>query len=361
MRKIAFMVVVSAAALTALTVACDSTPTRPSFLPPSSGPPPVSTTRIDIGGPGSVAPGQTAQFTATAHRSDGTTADITATANWRTSRPPVLTITPGGLATGVALGESNIQVTNQVTATREIVVLPAGTFRLVGFVAESDNPAIGVSGAQVEVVGAGPGLAVFTGQDGRYRLYGVPPTAEIRVTKAGYQPVTQTVSLSDNQTQNFALTLTTPRADFAGTYTLLISAADQCRDRLPQEVWTRRYGARVTQAGPLLDVSLTGGNFVVDAAGKGDGFQGRIEPTRVVFTINYGDFDYYRIWPDIVEELNPSLYLGVWGGVSAAVTPGNLSGNLNGTFFTVIRDPRSSNPAPNSTCNSALHQFVLQR
>ena len=201
----------------------------------------------------------------------------------------------------------------------------------------------------------------MTEQDGRYRLYGVPPTAEIRVTKAEYQPVTQTVSLSDHQTQNFTLTPTAPRADFAGTYTLSISAADQCRDRLPQEAWTRRYAARVTQSGPLLDVSLSGGTFVVDAVGKGDGFRGRIEPGRVLFTLDYGDFDYYRIWPDIVEEINPSLYFGVWGAVSAAVTPGNLSGNLSGTFFTVIRDPRNSNPAPTSSCNSVLHQFVLQR
>ena len=201
------------------------------------------------------------QFTATAHRIDGTTADITSTANWRSLRPSVLTITPTGLATGGALGEANIQVTNQVSAMREIVVVPAGTFRLVGRVAESDSAAAGVSVARVEVVGASSGLSAMTDQDGRYRLYGVPPTAEIRVTKAGYQPVTQTVSLSDHQTQNFTLTPTAPRADLAGTYTLTISAADQCRDRLPQEVWTRRYDARVTQSGPLLDVSLSGGTF----------------------------------------------------------------------------------------------------
>ncbi len=361
MRQIAFVVMIAAVALTALTAACDSTPTRSSLLPPSSGTPPVTTNRIDIGGPGSVAPGQTVQFTATAHRVDGTTADITSTANWRSFRPPVLTITATGMATGVTPGDSNIQVTNQVSAVREIVVVPAGTFRLVGLVAESDNTAVGVGGAQVEVVGASPALSVMTGQDGRYRLYGVPPTAAIRVTKAGYQPVTQTVSLSDHQTQNFTLTPTAPRADFAGTYTLTISAADQCRERLPEEVWTRRYVARVTQAGPLLDVSLSGGSFVVDANGIGDGFQGRIEPGRVLFTLDYGDFDYYRIWPDIVEEINPSLYLAMWGAVSAAVTPGNLSGNMNGTFFTVIRDPRNSTPSPNSSCNSALHQFVFQR
>ena len=128
MRKITFVVMIAATALAAFIAACDTTPTRPSFLPPSSGPPAVLTSRIDIGGPGSVGPGQTAQFTAIAHRTDGTTADITAMANWRSSRPSVLTITAGGLATGIALGEANIQATNQVSALREIVVVPAGRF-----------------------------------------------------------------------------------------------------------------------------------------------------------------------------------------------------------------------------------------
>ena len=109
MRQVAFVVMIAAVALTALTAGCDNTPTQPSARSPS----PVGTNRIDIGGPGTVAPGQSVQFTATAHRIDGTTADITSTANWRSLRPSVLTITPTGLATGGALGEANIQVTYQ--------------------------------------------------------------------------------------------------------------------------------------------------------------------------------------------------------------------------------------------------------
>jgi hypothetical protein len=183
----------------------------------------------------------------------------------------------------------------------------------------------------------------------------------MRVTKTGYEPVVQRLSLSDHQTQNFTLALTTARVNLAGTYTLTISASAECRDRLPQEVWTRRYTATVTQSGPLLDVALSGATFVVDASSKGDGFRGRIEPGRAVFTIDYGDFYYYRIWPDVVEEIDPSLYFYVYGSVMAAVTPGNVSGALNGTLFTVTGDPRRTNPAPNRSCTSAVHQLVLQR
>ena len=347
-------------ASTVLIAACDNTPTRSSFVPPQ-GPPPLGISRIEIGGPSSVAPGQAVQFTATAHRSDGTTADVTAMANWRSLRPTVLSMTPAGSATGVSLGEANIQVTNQISAMREIVVVPAGTYRLVGLVAESDSPTP-VQGAQVEVIGGGSAAPpVLTGFDGRYRLYGVPARADIRVTKAGYQPLGQALSLSDHQTQNFGLVLLNPRVNLAGTYTLTIAAAAECQDKLPQEAWTRRYTATVTQTGSQLDVSLSGATFVVDRSGEGDGFRGLIEPGRVVFAIDYGDFYYYRTWPDIIEEIDSSLYFGAYGSVSAAVTPGNVSGDLNGTLFTVISDPRTSFPAPSRFCNARSHQFVLQR
>ena len=92
-------VICFSAALAALAVACDSsTPTRSGpFLPQS--PSAFGISRIEIAGPGSVAPGQTVQFTATAYRSDGTMADITTTANWRSFTPNVLSITSTGSAT----------------------------------------------------------------------------------------------------------------------------------------------------------------------------------------------------------------------------------------------------------------------
>ena len=263
--------------------------------------------RLEIIGPSSVAPGQSAQLNAIAHRSDGTTADVTATANWRSSRAAVLSISASGLATGQANGDAvvSVSVPGGRSASREILVLPSGTYRLVGLVGESDSPTSPVVGAQVDVVGGLPGLSTMTGPDGRYRLYGVPAVAEMRVTKAGYEPAVQRLSLSDHQTQNFTLALSAARVNLAGTYTLTISAPAECLDKLPQEVWTRRYTATVTQSGPVLDVSLSGAAFVLDDTGKGDRFRGRIEPGRVVFTLAYPDFYYYRTFPDILEETQP--------------------------------------------------------
>jgi len=61
--------------------------------------------------------GQTQQFTATAHFSDGTTQDITASAHWSSSTVGVATInngvSGGGLATAKAIGTTTITATFQ--------------------------------------------------------------------------------------------------------------------------------------------------------------------------------------------------------------------------------------------------------
>src|SRR5215472_14648356 len=56
----------------------------------------------------SISAGLTQQFTATAHHADGTTTDVTATVTWTSSSTAVATISPGGLAKGVAQGSTQI-------------------------------------------------------------------------------------------------------------------------------------------------------------------------------------------------------------------------------------------------------------
>jgi Bacterial Ig-like domain (group 2) len=56
----------------------------------------------------SVATGATEQFTATGTYSDGSTANVTSTATWVSANTGVATITSGGLATGVAVGSTQV-------------------------------------------------------------------------------------------------------------------------------------------------------------------------------------------------------------------------------------------------------------
>jgi len=84
----------------------------------------------------SVAVGDQVQFSATAHFSDGTQGDITATANWSSSASNIATVdnlgTHPGLATGVAEGKADITVnfaqgSSSVNASTDLTVTKATT------------------------------------------------------------------------------------------------------------------------------------------------------------------------------------------------------------------------------------------
>src|SRR5688500_2736208 len=108
--RITILVVSCSVAVATLIVACDQSPTRPTSPAVADSPPGVVIHRLEILGTGSVAPGQCAQLNASAHHSDGSTADITATANWRSSNAAVLSISASGLATGQANGDAVVSV-----------------------------------------------------------------------------------------------------------------------------------------------------------------------------------------------------------------------------------------------------------
>ena len=74
------LVFASVASLAAFLPGCSQTPTQPSAVQKS--PAPVITA-ITIDGPATIAPGASGRFTAVAHRSDGSSEDVTASAAWR--------------------------------------------------------------------------------------------------------------------------------------------------------------------------------------------------------------------------------------------------------------------------------------
>lgn len=358
-----------AIALTAaaiLIVSCDRTPTTPSIISQAVQPPPpppgVFDVRLEITGPRNVAPGATAQFNAIMHRSDNTTQDVTNTAVWRSSRPNVASIAANGVATGVAAGDAFISANvNSRGSSREVIVTPDGTYRMTGRVVESESAATPITGAQVEMVGA-PEVSATTDFDGRYRLYGVSATPQIRISKNGYVTRVENLTFTDHQTQNFALSWAGPRPDVSGTYMLTITLADRCRSNYPEETFSRTYTAVVVQNGPALTVTLAGATFAVDRNNKGNRFGGRVEPGQVVFILSFYDY-YYGNYADLVEEINPTLYYIVSGSVTVAnASPNRLLGAVNGNIMTVNTDPRASRlPVPSRNCTASDHQFVLSR
>jgi hypothetical protein len=351
-----------AALIAATIMACDRSPTGPS-LPGTGGggtsSPLVGTIRVEIVGPSSIAPGEQTQFTAIGHRSDGSSEDVTQQVMWMSNRTSVLTVI-GGRATGVSTGEAILQARlNALFSSREIIVIPTGTFRVAGVITEADSQSIPVPQVRVDVVGNPSVPPATTFGDGRYRLYGISGPVQIRAEKAGYQTVIQNLVVNDHGTVNLVLPLAGPRLHVSGGYTLTITAADECRQQLPETTWTRRYAAIVDQNGPLLRATLSGASFVLSGQ-RGNNFGGRVEPSRVLFTLAGVNYYYYYYYGDLIEQLDESTYLAIGGGATLTGTSDVLDGQLNGAFSILDRDPRRF-PPPKQQCRSSQHRFRLSR
>jgi Big-like domain-containing protein len=344
-----------ALALVSLLGACDDGPTRPS---PQNVP--VTTTRIEITGPDTVAPGESAQFSATAYQSDGSTRDVSNEVEWRSGNHWVLTISATGLATGHDRGEASIGAgfAGRTAWKSNVVVVPPGTYRLAGTAKDAGLP---VSGARVEVTaGIGQGLVALTNSVG-YRLYGVSGDIEVRLTQDGYQEQRKSLQVTTHEKLDFDLVLSRPRDEIAGTYTLTVTAAADCRSELPEEARIRTYTAVVEQDGPRLTVSLEGSKFVAGYGRTFNSFHGTVEPSRVTFLLNgYYDHDFYLYLPDVLEQLATPTLFSVSGSLVTTVSPAGLSGSLDGVIETLEgRSPGKFQRI--ASCRSSGHQFVFSR
>jgi hypothetical protein len=327
-------------------------------------PSPLAVSSAEIIGPATVAPGAAAQFNVTVHLSDGTTKDATTAAAWDTSNHILMYMSPGGVAHGfVGTGDVTLSadVPHGPRVSREVVVVPDGTFRLVGKVTDGEFPSAGVAGAQVQALGPG---ATTTDALGNYKLYGMRADSEVHVTREGYQPLVQTVHLTGHATQNFQLMpIGGTRLNVAGSYTLTIDAAPGCSgpDSLPDSLQHRSYQATVTQNAVNLRVDLTEPRFKPNN-GLGNYFTGAAEVGGATFTLtDYVDYYYYhfRQYPNVAEQLSDGTVLVVAGQV---VTKGTAAG-LSGQFVGSLTHYDSRFPSPSDRylggCFSTAHQFTL--
>jgi hypothetical protein len=338
-------------------VTCGDPKTR-SPLTPSG---PAIQTR-EISGPGSIAPGQSAQFTATVHLGDGTTKLLTGVV-WRSTNTSVLQVTSAGLAVaGSGVGDVTLQADvpsggGTVRISREVVIVPDGTYRLVGTVKDAEFPSNAVGGARLDVT---PGSASATTDfAGNFKLYGVPADASVHIAKDAYQPIDQSIHLTGNATQSFLLAPTSPHLHLGGAYTVAIDAAPGCSGpgSLPEDLQHRSYQASVTQTGLFLQVSLTEPRFKIQS-GSGNRFFGFSGIGGATFSLSSAvGFYYYYYYPDLVERLSNGTVLLVAGSVTTTGTAAGLSGQLNGELSNYPGTFPSG--ALLGTCSSKSHQFTL--
>ena len=97
--------------------------------------------RLELIAPRSLAPGATTQLRLIVHRLDGFSQDVS-TAQFSSNSPDTLRTSVDGMAGGVALGDGFVMARfESLTVTREIVVVPDGTYRVVGRVLLGRRPA----------------------------------------------------------------------------------------------------------------------------------------------------------------------------------------------------------------------------
>jgi hypothetical protein len=234
-----------------------------------------------------------------------------------------------------------------IRASREILVLPDGTFRVVGTVTEADVTNIPIHGARVEVaVDEGfSALAAFatSGPDGRYKLYGVPGDGYFRVRREGYVTRTDRIQIANHETRNVQLGLESERPSRAGEYRMTIEAA--CGSGtglgpqpLPNDLRHRQYDAVITQNGPQLTFTLTGAPFYI-SGDQGNRFTGVVTTTGATFKMRGFYASSSLDWhPDVVERLPDGTLLVIMGDVTVVTTSDGLAGS-GGLFLTRWPDP----------------------
>ena len=369
MRTTEYVVRSLAIVFAAILTACGDSPIAPP--PPTVGQPnPVTAvSRVEITGPGEMPPGSTQQFHATAHFVDGTSRDVTNDALWISSRVGVLTVARGLATSGPTLGESRIRASfNGPFGESDVIVVPPGTYRVMGMVTEAAGNGYGVSDAQVEAATPAGVLSTRTLVTGEYRLYGVAGITEVRVTKTAYQPLVRSINVARHDRVDFELRFEQTRPSVAGTYTLTIAADDSCRSQLPDEVMSRTYTAVITQKGPLLTVQLQNGTFANELSGVRDRFIGSVETGRLTFQLqDFFDDGLCSTAPshecffvgDVVEQLGPATYFNPTGTVVAIESGSTISGPLDGTIY--VRGSPATRYAVATSCKSSSHRFTLSK
>jgi len=334
--------------------ACGDHPTAPDS---GSGPGRKTVSRLRVSGPSSVAPGTTAQFTATADYTDGSTEDVTTSVLWGSSSPSTL-LAPQfgfGTATARARGESVLTATYQVTSPGlQVLVLEPGTFKISGSVTESGSPVL--RGATVEVTdGIGAGLKTGTNASGRYALYGVAGNIRLRVSALGYVSTIREMVVGNSEAvSDFNMAPEASPVDLRGKWTLTLSAATECSDKLSDDARVRTFDTTVAQAGAQLVVTMEN-----PSTGP------VIRPPAVMadkkLTLTFWKFSYYGEPGHLLfERLDSNRWLGIAGTVETMVTGPEIRAQLNGEFVT-YKDVTFRSAVETGACMSNAHGFTMRR
>jgi hypothetical protein len=298
---------------------------------------PVTITSVNVEGPARLAPGESAQYTATINLSNFVT-KLPTNVRWIASPPSFLKVDAAGVATGGpfsggAAVTAEVRLPDGKTVQRSlgVTVVPQNTFLMLGTVTDADLPTLIVPNARVELTSGQ--LVSTTDGSGFYRLFGVPLSYEIRVSAPGYETHTQTFEAAADFRHDFRLRLANPRLNLAGNYTLTIDATACSVFSPPQlnsSLRVRQYDATITQSVVALQVTLTEPRFFV-LGGAGNRFSGQVNATGASFNLPWNGDD--GVHPSVVERVPDGTVLVSTGSVETTGSAAGLSGTLGGGLF----------------------------
>lgn len=331
---------------------CDKSPAAPSTAPAAGRP--VTLSRVRIDGPTRVAPGDSPRYTAIAEYSDGSSKDVTDTAQWSPSHEsfPMHFIGPG-ITAPAQRGEVTVAVNAGAIGRLTVMVLEPGTFKLSGPVSETGVGAL--SGVTVEVLsGIGQGLRAISNATG-YALYGVAGSVRLRASVEGFTAqVADVVVTGNDATQAFALTPEEAVTDVSGIWTMTVSPATGCRPGLPDIARGRTYQVELIQTATRLKVKFSSPTL---RQYNPDEHSGTVLGSRVRLLI-VGDTDYGE-WstPDLYDQLSPTETFGFDGTVQGTVNGREIRGSMDGDLVYF----RAGEYGPAWWCRSKDHIVTLRR
>jgi hypothetical protein len=215
---------------------------------------------------------------------------------------------------------------------------------------------MGVAGVTVTIIGGvGEDLTTITDGRGVYALYGVRDRVRLQAKGAGYLNRIEEIDVAGHRSFDLEMIADRQRTDLRGRYALTIDRMGCPGKPLPE---TRSYDAAVTQDGPRLTVTLSGGNFIV-TGGRGNAFSGFIDAgNRVTFAIGAQSYYYYYGPYDLVERIDDVSALIISGNVTAGLSSTGISGTMRGQFLLGTVEPF---PRIKTTCYGTAHRFEMVR
>ena len=320
-----------------LAASCDDAKNGPSG--PSPNPPPVTPSapqlrNLELNGQTTLAPGATSEFTLIAVFTDGTRTDVTSSAQWSTRSSTYATSLGQGRISAIAVGDTflDARYSNRNTS-REIIIVPDGTFRVTGRILEEDG-VTPVANAHIRVRDAdAAGPQTDADVSGYYRLYGVKRNIDLVVTREGYVDTERKNLTIDRHTAvNIVLPLMGPRLKVDGTYTVTFDWSN-CASGFPTDLRHRVYSAVIKQSEAEIEVRFTEPGFVHNTANRGDLMEGRVGPSGMYL---FADSGYYYAYygaassPFLTELLPGDLRLVTWGSAFLTQSGNRFSGAMDG-------------------------------